>query len=83
MIASVEDALALAGLTAPPRLPKLAPGGDESRVWEALGAGGLDIDTLCTRSGLPADRCLVAVTALELLGAIECGLTGEVRRRIG
>ena len=79
-IASVADALALVGATAPVRRPpELAP--DERAVWEALSGGALDADTLTARSGLPAARCLAAVTTLEIAGAVECELTGEIRRR--
>jgi DNA processing protein len=80
-IASVEDALALVGLTAPPRAYRGAPEGEEGRVWAALAGGALDIDSLCAQSGLPAARCLSAVTKLELAGSIECAMTGEIRRR--
>jgi DNA processing protein len=81
VIASVEDALALAGLTAPPRGPGAAAGTDERAVWDALGEGPADMDTLAARSRLPARRCLAAVSALEIAGSVECALTGEVRRR--
>lgn len=81
VIASVEDALALAGLTPPPRTPKADPEGNEGRVWAALADGGLDIEALCARSGLAASACLAAVSTLELAGSIECALTGEIRRR--
>lgn len=79
-IATVADALALVGATAPVRRPpELAP--DELAVWDALARGALDADTLTARSGLPAARCLAAVTKLEIAGAVECELTGEIRRR--
>ena len=81
IIASVADALALAGLTPAPRTPRGDPAGDEGRVWAALSAGPLDIDTLCHQSGLPAAQCLAAVTKLEMSGSIECALSGEIRRR--
>lgn len=82
VIAEIADALALAGLTsAPARSSSLPGGGDERVVWEALAAGGSDLDELSARTRLPAHRCLAAVTTLELAGAIECRLTGEVRRR--
>ena len=81
VIASVEDALALANLTPPPRVPKGDPQGNEGRIWAALADGGLDIEALCQRSGLPAPACLAAVSTLELAGSIECALTGEIRRR--
>ncbi len=83
MITGVEDALALMGLTRAVRLPDPAAGEDARRVWDALAAGPVVIDDLCTRTALPADRCLSAITELELRGAVECAITGEVRRRIG
>jgi DNA processing protein len=81
IITSVEEALSLAGLTPPPRSPRVDPNGNEGRVWSALADGGLDMDSLCHRSGLPAAECMAAVTTLELAGSVECALTGEVRRR--
>jgi hypothetical protein len=41
----------------------------------------MDMDALCHRSGLPAAQCLAAVSKLEVVGAIECALTGQIRRR--
>ena len=81
VVASVADAMALVGLTAPVKGERAAGSPDEQAVWDALGRGPLDLDTLAARSGLPARQCMAAVTALELAGAIECALTGEVRRR--
>ena len=81
VVASVADVVALVGLTAPPRGPGADVGPDERAVWEALGRGAADLDSLAARSRLPARRCMAAVTALEIAGAVECGLTGEIRRR--
>jgi DNA processing protein len=83
VIADVADALQLAGLTPPIRRPdpEIATAGERA-VWSALGDGALDVDTLAVRSGLPARECLAAITTLELTGAIECALTGEIRRRL-
>ena len=81
IITSVEDALALANLTPTLRVPRGDPQGNEGRIWAALADGGLDIEALCQRSGLPAAACLAAVSTLELAGSIECALTGEIRRR--
>ena len=83
IIADVADALQLAGLTPPIRRPdpEMATAAERA-VWSALGDGDLDVDTLAMRSGLPARDCLAAVTTLELSGAIECALTGEIRRRL-
>lgn len=83
MLTGVEDALALMGLTRAVRSPELPSGSDEELVWRALASGAVDTDALCVGTGLPADRCLAAVTRLEIEGAVECAMTGEVRRRIG
>ena len=80
MIASVADALALLGITAPIRLADIPEGSGERRMWDALGQGAADLDTLCTRSGLPAHEGMAAVGALEMRGLIECALSGEIRR---
>jgi DNA processing protein len=81
VITSIDDALALVGLTPAVRVPREFPDADVGAVWKALGAGPLDTDALCTTSGLPAQRCMAAVTQLELEGAIDCTLTGVIRRR--
>lgn len=79
-ITSMADALALMGLTAPIRLSEIPAGSGERRMWDALGGGAADLDTLCTRSGLPAHEGMAAVSALELRGLLECSLSGEIRR---
>ena len=80
-ITCADDALALAGLSPQQRAePRLEDEG-ERRVWDALAAAAGSLDELCTRAALPVQRCLAAVTALELRGAIDCALTGEIRRR--
>ena len=80
-IMSPADAIALVGLTAPVRTLIDPEDPDQSRIWQALRLGPADLDTLCHRAALPVQRCLAAVTALELNGSIECALTGEVRKR--
>lgn len=81
LIASAEDALALAGLTLPPRAPAPDVEGPDRAVWDALSRGALDLDMLACSTALPAREVMAAVTRLELSGAVECALTGEVRRR--
>jgi DNA processing protein len=81
MISDVADALALVGLTPPPRSPREFGDPDVAAIWSALRDGPLDSDSLCARSGLPAQRCMTAVTTLELQGAVECALTGMIQRR--
>ena len=81
IITSVADALALMQLTPPLRGATEPKDPDEAAVWRALGRGAADLDTLCHRAALPVQRCLAAVTTLEIRGVIECELTGEVHRR--
>jgi DNA processing protein len=83
VIAEVDDALQLVGLTRRARRPdpEIVTAAEQA-VWSALADGALDVDRLAARSGLPARECLAAVTTLELNGAIECALTGEIRRRL-
>jgi DNA processing protein len=81
IIASVADALALVGLTPPVRVPREFADADVAAVWAALAGGPVDSDGLCALSSLPAQRCLAALTTLELQGAVECSLTGVIRRR--
>jgi DNA processing protein len=81
MIASVDDALALLGVSAPkdrpvPNLPE-----NERRIWDTLQGRCLEVDTLSTKCGLSTPECLAAITSLEIMGLVECSLGGEIRRR--
>jgi DNA processing protein len=81
MIASVEDALALLGVSvpkdrAPPNLPE-----PERRIWDSLADGLVGVDSLASKSGLTAPECLAAITSLEIMGLIDCSAGGEIRRR--
>ena len=80
-MASIDDALCLAGLAPQRRADPRVDDEFEMRVWEALGHGSATLDELCARSALPVAQCLTAVTTLELRGAIDCRLSGEIRRR--
>jgi DNA processing protein len=80
VITDVVDALMLVGLSPLIRQSRVFADPDIAAVWAALGDGPLDSDALCARSGLPAQRCLAAVTELELQGAVECALTGLIWR---
>jgi DNA processing protein len=81
IIASVADALALVGLTPPPRTRDPSFGDTEHLVLAELRRASADLDTLATRTRLPSRECLRAVTTLELAGAIECLMTGVIRLR--
>lgn len=83
VVASIQDALCLAGLehsAARPADPARTP--TERAVWEALANGPVDPDSLSSALALPAADVLAAVSALELAGAVTCELTGSVARRI-
>jgi DNA processing protein len=81
VIASIPDALALAGLTLPVRGGTEPDDPLERTVWEALRRGPMDLDALCNAASLPAHTCLATVSALELRGVLECELTGHIRLR--
>ena len=80
-IATIADALTLAGLAPQSRGEPRFDDEIEARIWSALDRGAASLDELCARSALPVSTCLSAITALELRGAVECALTGEIRRR--
>ena len=80
-IISVADVLTLANLAPQPRGVPSIDDDTERRIWNALGDGVSTLDELCARAQLPVAQCLAAVTGLELRGAVECALTGEIRRR--
>jgi DNA processing protein len=81
IITSAEDALALAGLTPAARSPAVDAAGPDRVIWEAVGAGAHDLDTISSVTALPAREVMAGITRLELCGAVECLLTGEIRRR--
>jgi DNA processing protein len=81
MIASVDDALMLLGVSASKDRPVPALPENERRIWDALDKGFLEIDTLASKSGLSTPECLAAITSLEIMGLIDCSPAGEIRRR--
>ncbi len=81
VIADVADAFALVGVSPPRASPRALADATQLAIWNALDTPAPDLDSLAARASLPARLCLAALTALELDGAIECALTGEIRRR--
>ncbi len=82
VITSVDDALSLLDLVTPAPahlLPQL--GADEATVWDIVRDSSPTADDIVARTGWGANRCLVAVTNLEVQGLVECTLAGEIRRR--
>ena len=81
VITSAEDVLSLAGLTPAARGPGVESYGADQAIWDAVGGGACDLDTIASVTALPAREVMAGVTRLEIRGALECLLTGEIRRR--
>jgi DNA processing protein len=83
LIAAVDDALTLLGISPPADAEKAVPTlpDSEQKVWNALDAGFAGMDSLPGTTGLTMAECLASVTSLEILGLVECSLAGEIRRR--
>ncbi|MGI9090277.1 MAG: DNA-processing protein DprA, partial [Gemmatimonadaceae bacterium] len=83
VITSVDDALALLDLNGGDSLrAPVQLGDDEATVWDIVaGSASSSTDDLVARTGLAPDRCLVAVTNLEIEGLVFCSPAGEIRRR--
>ena len=82
VIASVDDALRLAGLAPIAAKRPQLNSESEQRVWDALESVAASLDDLCARVSMPVAQCMTTVTELELRGIIECELTGAIRRRL-
>ena len=81
VIACVDDALALVGVSAPRTRSDNGLTTVERVILRELHRASADIDALATRTRLPARECMQALTTLELAGRVECLLTGEIRAR--
>jgi DNA processing protein len=82
VIASVEDALHLAGLAPVVAKRPVLNSDAEARIWAALETVAASMDDLCARVSMPVTQCMTTVTDLELRGIVECELTGAIRRRV-
>lgn len=80
VIATADDALALAGFPAAPELELPDFTEAESAVWEALGQGAASLDVVAARAKLSLRDCMSATTALELRSLVSAGFSGEYRR---
>ena len=80
VIATVDDALALAGFPAAPELalPELSE--HERAVWDALGKGAALLEVVAGRASLSLRDCMTATTSLELRSLVSAGYSGEYRR---
>jgi len=80
VIATVDDALALVGFPAAPELPLPDLTDTERAVWDALGKGACQLDTLAARANMSLRECMSATTTLELRSLVSSGFSGEYRR---
>lgn len=74
------DLLELLHLTPALHSASLPPDGPARAIWDALADGATDADTLASRTGLPSAHAMAAIAELEMLGLIECLLSGTIRR---
>ncbi len=81
LITSVADAMMLMGVDPKPRAHSPQLTASEQVVYDALGSDGKDLDSIAALTSLPVRECMAAVGSLEVLGLVECLLTGEVHRR--
>ena len=81
VIATVADALTLAGVQQVSQTEPIHLSEVDSRVWSVLGGESLSVDSIASRARLSTRECLAAVTSLELSGMIESLTSGEIRRR--
>ena len=80
VIATVDDALALAGFPAEPELLIQDFTSMERAVWDALERGAAPLETVAHRANLSLRDCMSAATCLELRNLISTGFSGEYRR---
>ena len=83
VIATVDDALVLAGFSPSAPKPPYQLSEVDGMIWTALSRGAMSVDRISAITKLSARDCLTSITSLEMQGMVESLLTGEVRRRPG
>jgi DNA processing protein len=92
LVESAEDVLSelaafrrtgFASTKAPSRVPQgsSAPGGDAEPLLACMGFDPVDVDSLCTRAGLPAEKVAAELLRLELAGRVAL-LPGGLYQRL-
>ena len=56
-------------------------GDDDYRGLGWRSCRGACTDDIIAKTALPVDRCLAAITSLEMRGLVDCLLSGEIQRR--
>jgi len=80
LVESAQDILEEMGITAPQRITSAATGELQHPLLEHIGFEPVDVQALCTRSGLDAAAVNAALTGLEISGAIEALPGGRWQR---
>lgn len=80
VLASVDDALALMGLSPERSVPTPKLDYEALRVWEALATGPSSADGLSVRLGMSIRQVLELSSELELKGLVSSGGDGTLRR---
>jgi DNA processing protein len=78
VIASLDDALGLYGVSRKRTNSQPPAGGIEEQVWRALSAGPASLEIIGARTGLPVRQVLEVVARLELIGMLRQLDGGEV-----
>lgn len=81
LISSIADAMMLVGADPKPVPHRASLSDAQEKVYSALGTEGSTIDEIAALTRLPVRECMAAVGTLEVLGLVECLLTGEIHRR--
>jgi DNA processing protein len=78
VLASIDDALTLAGVSRNRTVPRLA-GGIEADIWDKLADGPSTVDSIAEAIGHAAGEVAAAISRLELAGLVSAGADGSVR----
>lgn len=82
VLATVDDALGLLGVSRNHTGAAPALGALEAQVWDALAAGSAPAEVLGNRAGLSLRQVLEGVARLELCGLVQQSAGGEVERLV-
>ncbi|HVZ47205.1 MAG TPA: DNA-processing protein DprA [Gemmatimonadaceae bacterium] len=78
IITSIDDAIALLGMSKRRTLKQLPLGPAEAEVWDAIGRGVDTVDGISAASGLGGRQVLEAIGQLEVAGLVTVGGDGRV-----
>ena len=80
VIATIDDALALLGVSKPKELATPDLPDPQRRLWDFLADGPAGVDRMSESTGLPLSECLASISSLEIRGLVDCLPGGQIRR---